>query len=314
MIALLVLHVGLDELGSLARDLGWSLVPLALLPGALTHAAFLAGWWLAFPDAERRPGILTLGRCYLPGEALNVLTGLAQMGGEPLKAYLLRGETGWSLGLASVISARTLRIVAQLLFLLIGLAFAVLTLDLPAPLEVGLVAGAVLLGAGVGVFFFLQQRGLLSQALKILDRFGIAAARRHQAGAREVDAALRESYRGRGARVPMSILVQLVGFLGGVVEVYFLFRLLGVPLDLADAFAAESLAFTLTTLAFFAPAGLGVNEGGRILVFGLLGHAPALGLASGLLRRLRELLWAGLGLLVNAGAGRGDGRQAPTAI
>ena len=45
------------------------------------------------------------------------------------------------------------------------------------------------------------------------------------------------------------------------------------------------------------PASLGALEGGYIVVFAALGLGGALGLSYTLIRRLRELLWAMLGLV-----------------
>ena len=44
------------------------------------------------------------------------------------------------------------------------------------------------------------------------------------------------------------------------------------------------------------PAKVGTQEGGKVLLFALLGMDPARGLTVGVVRRIRELAYAGLGL------------------
>ncbi len=99
----LIAHFDVATLWAHAQELGWRLVPIIVVPGAILHGAFLTGWWMSFPERRERPSLGHLARAYLPGEAVNILTGLAQMGGEPFKAWLLRHEVGWQKSLATVI-------------------------------------------------------------------------------------------------------------------------------------------------------------------------------------------------------------------
>ena len=54
----------------------------------------------------------------------------------------------------------------------------------------------------------------------------------------------------------------------------------------------------MDAIVFFVPAKAGAQEGGKILAFTLVGLPAATGLAFGLLRRARELVWALLGYLL----------------
>ena len=60
--------------------------------------------------------------------------------------------------------------------------------------------------------------------------------------------------------------------------------------------AIEVLSIAINGVLFFIPAKLGTQEGGKVLIFTLLGLTPAQGLDFGLLRRVRELAWAAVGL------------------
>ncbi|HMJ49089.1 MAG TPA: hypothetical protein VK440_00755, partial [Burkholderiales bacterium] len=51
-----------------------------------------------------------------------------------------------------------------------------------------------------------------------------------------------------------------------------------------------SLIYALKSLAFFVPLGAGVQEGGYVLIGGLLGLSPDLALAVSLLKRARDLI------------------------
>jgi hypothetical protein len=66
------------------------------------------------------------------------------------------------------------------------------------------------------------------------------------------------------------------------------------------AFTVEVLSVAIDALFFFVPAKAGVQEGGKALIFRLLGLDPAKGLVVGIVRRLRELTWSLAGLVVLA--------------
>src|SRR5207245_2034332 len=79
---------------------------------------------------------------------------------------------------------------------------------------------------------------------------------------------------------------------------YLILRLLAPAEGWAAAFAIESLAMILNTVLLFIPARIGSAEGIRAGVTMLVGLTAAQGLAYGLVRRARELLWIVPGIVV----------------
>jgi hypothetical protein len=54
--------------------------------------------------------------------------------------------------------------------------------------------------------------------------------------------------------------------------------------------AIEGLVYAIRSVTFFIPLGAGVQEGGYVLIGGLLGLSPELALALSLLKRGRDLV------------------------
>lgn len=82
----------------------------------------------------------------------------------------------------------------------------------------------------------------------------------------------------------------------GAVETFFILRFLRISVPFGRAVGIEVLAVTIEGVLFFVPAKIGVQEGGKVLIFLAAGLSPAKGLAFGLARRIRELAWAAVGL------------------
>ena len=89
-----------------------------------------------------------------------------------------------------------------------------------------------------------------------------------------------------------------VGWALGVLEIYIILWLLGVPVTIHRALTIEVLSVAIDGMLFFIPAKVGTQEGGKVLIFTVLALDPAKGLALGILRRIRELSWAAVGMLI----------------
>jgi uncharacterized protein (TIRG00374 family) len=308
---LLLLGVGLGLLGALLwsldlatvkmymRQMGWAF-PLVFLPYIAVYLCDTLGWWFAFGPSRTIP-FHALFFTRMAGESVNNLTPFAYLGGEPVKAHLLtRFRIPMVEGMAVVILAKLLMTVAQFLFVVLGALLAMSHLvarpDILWSLLV-VVAGVGLLLAGLmrGL-----QVGLFTQLFRVLGRWQLTPALldRWRDRLLHLDATILRCYRRHPRYLGVSLLWHCLGWLVGCLEVLAIFYALGLPLPLAEAVAIEALASVAKGLAFFIPGSLGVQEGGNVLIFALFGFPPALGLTFSLVRRLRELLWISLGLLV----------------
>ena len=128
----LVVQVGPEALLTSFHALSWRLLLIIWFPFALIAVLDTLGWRFAF--RRNLASFSTLLTVRLAGEAFNATTPTASMGGEPVKAYLLRPQVPLGEGLASVIVAKTTVTLAQGLFLVAGIALALTSLPPAAPL------------------------------------------------------------------------------------------------------------------------------------------------------------------------------------
>jgi hypothetical protein len=264
-----------------------------MVPQILVSVLDGAGWRYAFPGTTPRLAPLVAGR--LAGEAVNATTPTATMGGEPVKAWLVtRLGVPLDEGIASVLIAKTALVVSQLAFLVLGLGLGVWWRQLGPGLlllMVGLTAYAVV---SVGILIWAQARGLLGAGRRILAWLGVAAGDRLV----RLDAHLRGFYRGRRDRLGLTLLFHLLGWLAGVIEVWWGLALLGQPVDLPTAVVIEAFVSGVRSASFVIPASLGAQEGGLVAISLACGLPGETGLTFGLIRRLREAVWAAAGYAV----------------
>jgi hypothetical protein len=292
--------IGID---TLVRDLsliGWGLAVI-LLVESLSVLLNTGGWALAFPSGERTAGASRLLGARLAGDAINYLTPSATVGGELLRVRLLGHVMPASLRWASVTVAKVGQSVAQGVFIVLGLALVVPQLTALSPRLAGLselttvVAVAAALGAAaafvwtVGSGFWATLRGALARL-----RLGGLLPASWAGPGRDLDAALARLGSWRAAA---SLGCFVLGWTVGAVEIYLILRSVGSAVDWRTAVALETGSVLVDGILFFVPAKVGTQEGGKVVLFAALGLDPARGLTVGVVRRIRELAYAGLGLV-----------------
>lgn len=238
-VAWLLWDLGPAAVWSVVRALGWRVIVLLFVPYVVAVALDTVGWGVLLPAA--RVGWPALTGVRLAGEAVNLATPTASVGGEPLKAFLVRHRVPLDTALASIVVDKTTVVVGQTLLVAAGLALAAFALDTPRALRVAM---AVLLGAelvGTGGFVLVQLRGGVAGAGRILQRLGVKAATRHQDLLGDVDRRLLDLYRGHGARVAVSALLHAGGWAVGALEIYAVLDLAGMPVGLATALVLEAV-------------------------------------------------------------------------
>ena len=275
---------------------GWGLVLVALfhlIPMVLDTLA----WHVLLP-AEIKPSLNVLVWIRWIREAIDGLLPVAQVGGELVGTRLLMmNAIPGTIAGASVVVDLTLAVLTQLLFTLMGLGLLLANIQ-----NSGIVLG-VLIGVGIGTlsfagFVLVQRRGLFSMLVGWLS--GLTGGRRWLSlvgGAERLDDEIKAMYR-RHLSLLLSAWWQLLAWIVGAGEVWLALYFLGHPVTLVEALLLESLGQAIRSAAFAIPGSLGVQEGGYMLLGGLLGLNPEIGLALSLAKRVRELL-LGIPALLN---------------
>lgn len=293
VLAFLVAKVGVESVVSVLSRLTWWQLVLICLPYGLIMAVDTLGWRYAF--ISNPPPYLRMLAARTAGEAVNIVTALGSVGGEAVKVWLLRPAVPYDESVPSVVIAKTTSTIAQTLLLVVGLVLAVTTLTVARDV---LWAMLVLLGVElllVGGFFVTQVAGLVRRAGRLLAWSGLIE---NASAAEELDARLRRYYRENWRRFVLSVTFHFGGWLLGALEVLVMLYVLDIPVSMATATVIEAVGSGVRFASFLVPGSLGVLEGANTGVFSALGLGASAGLAFSLVRRARQGVWIGIGLIV----------------
>lgn len=303
MLAFLLYKLDARETAALALQVGW-LFPLILAQELGAHALNAYGWRLAFrPEDAGRFRFRDLLAFRIMGDGVNYLTPSATIAGEFARANLLSGSVPLPVRVNGVVTAKATQAAGQVLFIALGLGWAV---D-------GTVAALEPWSRAARWFCVLATAAAAALWLSARTRRvrELAEAARGASGWRgwvsRMPADLLALWADHPARLVVSAGAFALGYAWNTGETWLIARALGVPVGWDVALRIEVLSNVVDALLFMVPAKAGTQEGGKTLIFGLLGLPPRAGLAFGLVRHARELLWAAGGL-----AAYGSARRDPT--
>jgi putative membrane protein len=274
--------------------IGSSLAIIVAIRCVIVTIAGLA-WWRGLQSISTAPVAVMIGLRMI-GEAVNVMLPVAAVGGDVVRAMLLKSpRVDGGAAAASTLVDLLLQASAQALFLLIGL---VLSLQFAGAADLTLwAAGALGLAAlALGGFYVAQRFG----GARLLDRALALMGRRWQAAtggnAIRLDESLQAIYADRRA-VGAAVSLHGLGFLISAFETWVALQLIGTPLSVSGALVLESLSRGVRSVAFAVPGGLGIQEGGYIAFGAVLGIPSETALALSLVKRVPDLAIGIPGLL-----------------
>jgi putative membrane protein len=290
LLAILLATHGAGAIREIVQQVGWQVIPVIAVHLPVTFLATV-GWEVLMPP-DRRPSLSFLFRIRFIKEAVNALLPVAQIGGDVVRAKLaVRNGLTMAESTASCVVDVLAGTVGLVMFVLASLIVAMTTLHDPRLAQAGLTLVAIVLLIAAGLFIAHKagvgrRLGQFSQRWKaVADRVG------------ELGEAFRVIGRQRG-NLFASWAWHMAAWIAGAFETYVSMWALGLQPTLLQALIVEGLAQTAKVVGFAIPGALGVQEGGYLLLGGALGLTPDQALALSLLRRMRELILGGVGLVL----------------
>ncbi|MCD7817416.1 MAG: flippase-like domain-containing protein [Bacteroides sp.] len=238
------------------------------------------------------------------GFALNYATPVGLMGGEPYRIMELTPYVGGSKATSSVILYVMMHVFSHFCFWM----FSVLLYLVLEPLNLGM--GIVLAVVGVccllAIYFFMKgyKNGMAVRTIRLLCHVPFARkwANRFLVERKDalerVDAQIAELHRQRKTTFYASLGLEFLARIVGCVEVLFILNILTSNVSFLSCVLIMAFTSLFANLFFFSPMQLGAREGGFALATGGLAIPSAFGIYTGLITRVRELIWIVIGVLL----------------
>src|SRR5438034_5267459 len=249
-------------------------------------------WWVLFPMPDRLP-LWQLFWMRWIGESISALVPSAAIGGDIVRARLaaIYGAP-LPVAAATVLVDITLGIFVQAGFTLLGLVLLVTATGQNSFVGPTLIGIVIALFAFAG-FYFVQRLGVFRFLASIISRLaGSSDWQSLVQGGDTWDRTIRSLYARRRGVVACCAWT-MTSLVVGSGEMWLALWFLDLPDSFMNALILQSMVLTIRSAAFPVPAGLGVQEGGYLVVGHLLGISGEGAFALALVARAREI---GLGI------------------
>jgi uncharacterized protein (TIRG00374 family) len=287
----------------LLMELGFGFFAILLLYSSITWVDTLSWKYNFHPDSVLKFSNEKLWVFRQIGEAYNTITPLGTLGGEPVKAHLLKEHCNVSLKqtLSSLIIARTTFLAALIIFCIQGVFLILNSTSISSEFKTVSLAGLASFSLMIFLFFIFQITGTLGKLCQwFSSKTKKPSAQSFLEKLIQLDKLFSVYYREYPLRIFISILLALLGWVLGLGEVYLIFYFLGFSTTLTDIWIIEAMAQLVKAGSFFIPFSIGALEGGLVLIFSSLGYPGSLGLAASLIGRVKQLTWVAVGLLLGS--------------
>jgi glycosyltransferase 2 family protein len=291
----LIASVGAEAVLDLLRRVRWALPAVSIT--YLVHVTVRAfALWRSLPPAL--VPFAEVLRVRLAGEAVEMLTFTGPLLAEPAKGWLLKRK-----GLSGAEAFGGVA-VEYLLYTTVSAwmataALSILTLrgvlpeGLRAPV-MGVIAALIAFTVGL-VAAAATGVGLIVPTLRAM---GVVVGRASAAAARlePIERVLVGFLHERPRRLVEVLVIESVAHALLAFEIWLVVRSVGFALPIRDALVVEGAVKFISVAFFFVPGQVGASEGVYALLFRALGLPAAVGLTVALVRRVRALIVAGVGV------------------
>ena len=163
----LVRRTGFKALeANLARFGPWFILTCVL--GAAYYLLQAWAWWLIQKGYFRRIPFGALYRIKLISSAFNMILPSASLGGDAMRAFMIKKNVPLKEGIPSVLFDKTLEFIASTFFLICGFFLGLFTLRLPKTLTISVIVSLGITAGGTLVLTLIQKAGVK----KTIVRFG----------------------------------------------------------------------------------------------------------------------------------------------
>ncbi len=317
-IMLLTFKVSFVELWANITRAGWWLVATVLLWGALYG---FNAWALRTIVCDSGPCPIKFMRMWqiiVSGFALNTTVPVGGIGGEPYRIMELSKYVGIERATSSVVLFAMMHVYSHFWFWLTGIvvyvSLAVADI-LPLPEAMLWVTGLAALICLGGIWLFMRgyKYGLVCKAIRLfghipgLRSWSSRFEQQHRESLQKIDRQIAQLHSQNRSAFMKSFFLEYFGRILQCLEVFFIFMLFGFGETTTIAASVSVFVFAFLVLVFtslfanligFIPLQLGGREGGFALSVAVLGLTAELGLSIGIICRVREIIWATIGLLL----------------
>ena len=299
--------IGLNNIWRDMKQTGWWYIPIIGM-WIFVYIINTLSLYIILRDGSeetKKIGFFRLFKLTISGFAINYITPFGLMGGEPYKIIELQPDLGIQKSTSSVLLGTMMRIVAHFIFWMVSIPLLIFLVPvLSDSVEVG-----IMITTGTTFLLLLwayriYTRGGVDRALIISSRLPFIGKKikayrtNNQEKISQMDELISDLYKNRKRDFFLSLSFEFIARILVCVEVILMMQAIKQPITFGESVLIESLQSLISNLFFFMPMQMGAREGGFVIVYGMLSIPLAYGVFVSICKRIRELFWTLIGVVL----------------
>ncbi len=252
------------------------------------------------------PSFWRMFKLTVTGFALNYVTPVGLLGGEPYRIMELKPQVGTVRASSSTVLHSMMHIFSHFCFWAFSIIlFLVLYhADLNLPLILLLAFCTVFCLTGIYLFTIGYSSGLVMRALRLAARLPFVGKKvggfmqRNEEKIQEIDTQIASLHNERPKAFHASLWLEFAARMVGCIEIYIILYIFNPDASYWDAVLIQAFTSLFANLMFFIPMQMGAREGGMAWSTTALHLGTIYGVFLSLIIRLRELFWIATGILL----------------
>ena len=303
----MIYKTGIDNIMRDIRQTGWWFVPIIGL-WVVVYLINTYSFYLILRDGSeetKKIGFLRLFKLVISGFAINYITPFGLMGGEPYKIIELQSTLGIQKATSSVLLSTMMHFVSHFIFWMVSIPLLLFLVPvLSDTVELGMILSTATSFLLLLWAYRVYTRGGVDRALMLGGRLPFIGKslrtyrRNNQEKINQMDILIADLYLYRKKDFVASLSLEIFSRFFLCLEVILMMMPVGRPITFGQGVLIESIQSLIGNILFFMPMQMGSREGGIVIVFGILSLPLSYGVFVSLCKRIREIFWTVVGILL----------------
>ena len=302
----MVYRVGIDNIWENIKDTGWWFFAIVgiwaivyTFNGLAFHVILRGG------NGCEEVSLLRKIKLMISGFAINSMTPIGLLGGEPYKEFELKEYVGIDRATSGVLLSTMMHFLAHFIFWMVSVPIFIFVVPV-IPLGIKLILWGVVIGGFLLTYwaFTVFRKGLIRQALRVAARIPFAKkkvrayAAQHAERIEVMDSLTSELFINRKKDFFLALSFEVIARFLSSIEIMFMAIPLGIHLTVFQCIIVAAFSSLFANILFFSPMQLGTREGGFGIAFSMLTIPLGVGVYVSLITRIREMFWIAIGVIL----------------
>lgn len=298
----LIFNFGIGNIIRNIQKTGWWFLPIIGIWG-IVYLMNAWAWYFIIDGKNKDISFAETFSITLSGFAINYITPVVNLGGEPYRILALKESIGLHNSVSSTVLYTMIHFLSHFIFWLSAIVLMSIFSPLSETLKIIFAAASFVLIVAIYFFISGHKKGVLFSLYNLMDKIPFLKNYHKKLSSKEesiikIDKEITDFYNKRRISFYASLSLDYFARIVASIEFYFILSSIGFDISILEAIYISAGSSLIMNILFFMPFELGTREGGIMLIMSGLKYTSAIGIYVGLVNRIREFFWILIGLIL----------------